>query len=168
MKKINLTGKHFGHLTVLKEISERQNGSVVWFCQCSCGKLITVRSNSLISGNTKSCGCFKKEKIKQIFTKHGGKHTRLYSIWGNIKSRCSNPRISYYRYYGGKGIKIHSEWQNDFIKFRNWALAHGYQENLTIDRINNDGDYEPNNCQWLIKSEHNRKTNFLRWTKKNG
>ena len=106
----------------------------------------------------KSCGCMKKEfgKINKNALKHGEVKTRLYSIWGNMKNRCSNPNSQAYKYYGGRGITICPEWANDYTKFRDWSINNGYVESLEIDRRNNDGNYEPNNCRFVTRTENLR------------
>lgn len=156
VKPINLKGKQFGKLTAIKPTKKRENGSIVWLCRCNCGNLVEVRANKLKPENVKSCGCLHGEKVK----KHGESHpqTRLYRIWQCMKVRCYTPSRKCYYLYGGKGIKVYSEWKNDYLAFKKWALANGYQDHLTIDRINNDGDYSPNNCQWLTLEENARKS----------
>jgi hypothetical protein len=141
----NLIGKRFGKLVVIARVLPNDKwNSTRWLCKCDCGNKKVITRNSLIRG-TKSCGCLRLEKI----TTHGKKETRLYKIWEGIKSRCNNPNDTGYKYYGGRGIKVCKEWQNDFESFYKWAIENGYQDNLTLDRINNDGDYEPSNCRWV-------------------
>ena len=145
------TGKVYGDLTVLKRVSNRKqpNGKtqVYWLCQCTCGNTVIVRSTCLNSGNTTSCGCT-EHRIK-----HGMSRSRIYRIWVGIKSRCNNEKHYWYSYYGGRGIQVCDEWKNDFISFYNWAINNGYQDNLSIDRINNNGNYEPTNCRWTTSKE---------------
>lgn len=156
----DLKGKKFGKLTALYNSNKRTSaGGMIWVCLCMCGCLIEVRGSHLETGNTKSCGCLRREREPAY--KHGeaNPQTRLYHIWAHMKKRCSWFNGKPYKYYGGRGIKVCNEWNNNFIAFKTWALANGYQENLTIDRINNDGNYEPNNCQWITKSENTKKRN---------
>jgi len=160
----DLKEKRFGRLTALYNLDKRTNaGHVIWKCLCICGRLIDVRGINLKSGNTKSCGCLRQDSIQRRRYKHGEAgtnlriQTRLYDVWCSMKYRCYGLKSQIYKYYGGRGIKICDEWKNDFITFRGWALANGYQENLTIDRINNNGNYEPNNCQWITASENSKK-----------
>ena len=152
-KEFNLQGQRFGRLTVLRDAGKYYRklllGNIYWLCKCSCGNLIEVLAYSLKNGHTCSCGCLK--------LKHGGSETRLYRTWTSMRKRCYNPKDPSYKYYGGKCIQVCAEWKNDFIAFRNWALNNGYADNLTIDRIDNDGNYEPSNCQFLTKSENTRK-----------
>lgn len=168
MKNINrvndLTGRKFGRLTVIG-IEERNSRKTYWVCQCDCGNIKIARSDALLSGATKSCGCLKKEQDKtnldpQKITKHHLYNTRIYHIWQGMKARCDNPRNTRYHRYGGRGIKVCEEWENDFKAFHDWAIANGYEETLTIDRIDNDKGYSPDNCRWSDKKEqgNNRKT----------
>lgn len=154
-KRMNLVGQKFNMLTVL-EFYDVQNGMSRWLCRCDCGKILPVYGRHLKSGNTMSCGCYHKIHNKEYSYKHGGSKTRLYTIWCDMKSRCNNLKERSYRWYGGKGIKVCEEWK-DFTKFREWALNNGYEENLTIDRIDSNKDYCPENCQWLTLKENNEK-----------
>lgn len=157
----DIKGQRFGRLIAVMPTRKRKRECVVWLCQCDCGKLTEVESHSLLKGHTKSCGCLQKEIARAINLKHGDNRgyesSRLYKIWRHMKSRCLNPKTHGYCYYGGKGVSIFIRWQNNYIEFKSWALANGYQDNLTIDRINSDGNYEPGNCQWITKSENSRK-----------
>lgn len=149
----NLQGKRFGRLTALRDSGKRACGCVIWACLCDCGNFTEVSSNSLKRGDTRSCGCLKREKM----FKHGGTKTRLYATWKGMKRRCYSPKFRNYKCYGGRGIQVCTEWKNDFIAFRNWALNNGYADNLTIDRIDNNGNYEPSNCQFLTRPENSKK-----------
>ena len=169
----NLIGQKFGRLTVLHNSGEKSNnGQIIWVCICICGHFKSVPTSNLTSGNTKSCGCFKIEQIKKanIGNKYSYKHgdtkkgnVRLYTIWSHMKERCTNKNNKKYKRYGGRGIEICNEWKNNFINFKKWALANDYKNNLTIDRIDNDGNYEPSNCQFIPLEENSRKGGFLRW-----
>ena len=158
----SIVGKRFGKLVVLDEYEIRTGRKTYWLCQCDCGDKKFVYRGSLIKEKTKSCGCI-------VSTLNGLSDSRLYKIWWGIKERCYNQNHHEYYNYGGKGIVICEEWQ-DFMKFYNWAMKNGYNENLTIDREDSNKSYIPENCRWITKSEntasanrttHRRKTEFL-------
>ena len=165
----------FGRLTVIEDSGERsKDGSILWKCQCSCtNKTITyVITNKLTGGWTKSCGCIRKENSKSSLIKKAkypnDNRTRLFSIWKGIIERVYNENSISYKYYGERGITICDEWKNDFFTFKNWALNNGYSENLTIDRIDVDGNYEPINCKWsTAKEQANNRTNTVLLTYNN-
>jgi hypothetical protein len=121
-----------------------------------CGNEFKAITQSILSGNTKSCGCYKKRRTSEANKKHGLWSTRLYKIWGDIKSRTLNPKNKRYSDYGGRGITICDDWKNDFMSFYNWAMSNGYSDELSIDRINNDGNYEPSNCRWTTPTIQSR------------
>ena len=150
-----LLGRKFGRLTVMKEIEPKydKNGRIYhqWKCKCDCGNYINVTSNNLKGNHTRSCGCLQREVAGQQTLKHGYRNTRLYRIYNTMKQRCNNPNNQAYKNYGGRGIKVCEEWnKKDGLKdFGDWALANGYKDNLTIDRINVDKGYSPDNCRWV-------------------
>lgn len=149
-------GDRFGRLTVTKEAGVKNNRRL-WECKCDCGSTKVVRQDCLTTGNTQSCGCLMREWQHSSdhlgSLTHGQSKTRLFRIWKGIKRRCLSPSANGYDHYGGRGITICDEWQNSFEAFQDWALANGYQEDLSIDRINVNGNYEPSNCRWATSSE---------------
>lgn len=162
VKLINLIGKKFGRLTVIKRVENTKNNKTQWLCKCDCGNYIKVQSYLLTHNYTKSCGCIAIEKLKKRSITHGLSKSKIYAVYCTIKARCNNPNNNVYQYYGAKGVKLCSEWLN-FENFYNWAINNGYKEGLSIDRINVNGDYEPSNCRWATKEEqsNNRSNNHL-------
>jgi hypothetical protein len=165
---IDLTGKKFGRLLVLSFDHKGKDGTTFWRCKCDCGKEKDVRSDCLTSGSTMSCGCLNVD-LSSSRIKHGdGRRAvsvRLYRILVNIKQRCENKKHPCYKHYGERGIKLCSEWR-DYSIFKQWALENGYQDNLSIDRINNDGNYEPSNCRWVsqkIQTNNTRSNRRITW-----
>lgn len=148
---IDLTGQRFGRLVVLERAENNHDGSAMWRCRCDCGNIAIVRSYLLKNGRTQSCGCIKNE----VHTTHGARHTRLYNTWRGMRERCENPSHKSYSNYGGQGISVCAEWQ-DFAAFQKWALASGYKDGLSIDRIDSNGNYEPSNCRWADAKQQGR------------
>lgn len=147
-KFVDLTGRKFGRLTVIKRAGYYKK-EIMWRCKCDCGKEVDVIGGSLKRGNTKSCGCLHNE----VVNKYGFVDERLYRIWADMKTRCNNPNFKHFKHYGGRGIRICKSWENSFLAFSEWALEHGYLDNLTIDRIDVNGDYEPSNCRFITIQE---------------
>ena len=125
-----------------------------------CGTEFKTNTSHILRGNTNSCGCYHKRRMVETHKTHGLIETRLYRIWANIKDRVLNPKNKQYNDYGGMGITICNEWKNDFMSFYNWAMSNGYEENkgLSIDRIDNDGNYCPENCRWTTRVIQGRNT----------
>lgn len=161
MKVKNLVGQKFERLTVIELDKSNKHNGVYWICKCDCGNTSIVRSDSLTSGNTKSCGCLASEQRVlngKSNTKHGMKGTKIYNSWQSMKNRCYNKKYENYNRYGGRSIKVCDEWKNNFQAFYDWAINNGYKEGLTIDRIDNNGNYEPSNCRWVTAKIQNRNT----------
>lgn len=144
---IDLRGKRFGRLVVLEYVGDSR-----WKCKCDCGMIVYPSSGNLRKGDIRSCGCLRREEASKAHRTHGESKTRLYRIWKAMRKRCNNPNDECYRLYGGRGITVCEEWSK-YEHFKEWAIANGYSESLSIDRINPDGNYEPTNCRWATASE---------------
>lgn len=153
--------QEFGRLTVLEQ--PYTVGKYTFAeCLCSCGNTVIVRVDHLKSGRTTSCGCFRKSVSAKRLTKHGECGTAIYGVWSGMKQRCNDPGCRIYPRYGGRGITVCQEWIDAFEVFRDWALANGYARGLEIDRIDNDGNYEPSNCRFVDRRTNMRNTSTAR------
>lgn len=168
--KESLVGQVFGRLTVLEQVEDHVLPSgqhqAQWLCECSCSEHNRIKAigSNLNRGNTSSCGCLYKETRRTINKTHGdSRRKRLYTIWANMKSRCFNKNNDDYETYGGRGITVCEEWKEDYVEFKEWALNNGYNNSLTIDRINVDKNYNPSNCRWvnMVTQENNRTNNHM-------
>ena len=158
----DLTGMKFGKLTVIAHYGKNKHSHNLWYCECECGGKSTPTTASLEKGAATSCGCVKLESMKTRCITHGGTGTRLYKTYRNMLARCYNENEICFKDYGGRGIKVSEEWK-DFSVFKEWAENNGYKSNLTIDRINVNGDYEPNNCRWSTREHqaNNKRNNVV-------
>lgn len=161
-KFLDITNQKFGKLTALYRVGQNNKHHSIWHCKCECGKEKDILIDSLRSGRTKSCGCLVKQKTTERNTIHGFSKTRIYKEWKAMKERCYRMTHQYYNYYGGKGIEVCEEWKNSFKNFYEWAINNGYQDDLTLDRMDNNKDYMPNNCKWSTQIEQaNNRTNNI-------
>lgn len=171
MSHIDLTNQRFGRLVAIEIVGFNKRNRPIWRCKCDCGNYYEVIADSLRSGNTTSCGCYHKELVSKLGKRtiqyntkrtHGKSRTRLHHIWKHMRQRCINPNDKDYGDYGERGITLCDEWFNDFESFYNWAMENGYEENLTIDRINVDEGYSPDNCRWVTwkEQQRNKRNNY--------
>ena len=165
-KRINLAGMRFGKLIAI-ERSSNKGVKTRWLCKCDCGNTAIVPTNCLRRGKSKSCGCLISDVLTERNVRHGMYGTRLYRVWNNMKNRCYGENNPSYERYGGRGIAVCDEWL-DFNNFYDWSIKNGYKEEsnygeCTLDRIDNNGDYCPENCRWvsLGDQQRNKSSNHL-------
>lgn len=164
-KGLFFDGKKYGRLYV--KSSYRKNRHLYLKCLCDCGREKDIRADSVLKG-TVSCGCYQKEKMSKISKKHGMSKTKIYHVWQTMIQRCENPNTKSYKHYGGRGVTIYQEWLEDFVNFYNWAMENGYSDGLSIDRIDNDKGYFPDNCRWVskvVQSNNTRRNKYLEYNK---
>ena len=155
-------GKKYNSLTVIafERVKRGRTTSWNWIVRCDCGTLKSVSPYRVLNGNTVSCGCHRSRQTveynKKAKVKHNGRNTRLYHIWHGMKQRCFSSYSHDYKNYGGRGITVYEEWKNDFSLFRDWSLENGYSDSLSIDRIDVNGNYCPENCRWVDNKTQNR------------
>lgn len=156
MRIVELTGQRFGRLTVLERCGSKNGGSV-WLCVCDCGNKIVATGGNL-RRRTKSCGCFQKDRAKETQTSHGMAHSKISYVWVAMKQRCGNPNNKGFHNYGGRGITVCQEWKDSFQAFYDYVsrLPNFGEKGYSLDRINNDGNYEPGNVKWSSKTEQNQ------------
>lgn len=152
----DLIGQKFTRLTVSERIGSDSRGRSIWLCMCDCGNKVVARSDSLKSGATKSCGCYHRDNVSKFTSKHGKSKTKLYGVWGSMKDRCRNRNHKRFLDYGGRGISVCEDWQQDYESFYSWAMAAGYTAGMTLDRIDVNAGYCPSNCRWISNDEQQK------------
>ena len=159
----DISGQRFARLVARFRV--RDVGPARYVFDCDCGNNLVAIGKNVTSGRTQSCGCLRNERVQEACITHGGCKSRLYRIWSRMKARCGNPKSSDYGYYGGRGIAVSQDWSK-FAPFQEWALANGYDDSLTIDRINVDGGYSAENCRWITIEAQQRNRRPRRWARR--
>lgn len=171
--KHNLVGERFGRLLVISRAPNSPTGKPMWNCVCDCGTECVKQSSALVNGCTRSCGCYNIERLKELKTKHGDAHSRLYGVWCGMRQRCLDENHHAYKDYGARGITVCDEWANDYKVFMDWAFANGYDKDAkphecTLDRIDNNKGYSPDNCRFVDPIVQANNTRNNRWITYNG
>lgn len=151
-------GDKYNRLTAVKEIDNRK-----WLFRCICGNEKVISKYDVQKGHTKSCGCLQKENTSKAKRTHGDTDSRLYYIWENMRKRCYKPNSDRYKNYGARGITICDDWKNNYSNFYKWAYSNGYNDNLTIERIDINGNYEPSNCTWITMKDQAKNRTSNKW-----
>lgn len=152
---IDMSGETHGNWRVIGGDGTDERGEAKWLCECSCGSIKSVLGSSLRNGRSRSCGCLRRQMRKESATVHGKSNTKLYNIWRGMRQRCGAAYSHAFKWYGQRGIAVCKEW-DEFETFYKWSMENGYSEGLSLDRINNDGDYEPDNCRWTAQETQSR------------
>lgn len=169
---LDLTNKRFGRLLVIERSQNRIMGNGdsrrAWLCKCECGNEIVATTQDLRKGDVRSCGCLKRDLDIKRVTTHGDHSSHLHNVWCAMRRRCRNRNNKDFSHYGGRGIQVCAEWDSNFLCFKEWALSNGYAEGLTIDRIDVDGNYKPENCRWISMKEQSNNRSNSRYITHNG
>lgn len=171
-KRIEMVGKTCGRLYVKEYVGLNKRHQATYLCDCVCGNSIVTTGESLRRGDTQSCGCLRRDRYYEWVVKNAAEHPkkdkRLYNIWSGMKTRCFNTKDKAYCNYGGRGIVVCDEWKNSFDSFEKWARNNGYSDQLTIERIDVNGNYEPSNCTWITLEEQSKNRRDTRYIEYNG